>query len=72
MSLGLASWQSVDSRASWSSRAFEFQHHVILQIDVCDGVELMVDFSMFEAEINEFKQREIYDRIFREEQETKA
>ena len=31
-----------------------------------------IDFSMYEAEINEFKQREIYDRIFREEQETKA
>lgn len=31
-----------------------------------------IDFSAYEAEINEFKQREIYDRIFREEQETKA
>ena len=31
-----------------------------------------IDFSKYEAEINEFKQREIYDRIFREEEETNA
>jgi len=31
-----------------------------------------IDFSKHEAEINEFKQREIYDRIFREEEETNA
>lgn len=31
-----------------------------------------VDFGKYEKEINEFKQREIYDRIFREEEETNA
>lgn len=31
-----------------------------------------IDFSKHEAEISEFKQREIYDRIFREEEETNA
>ncbi|KAJ5502998.1 hypothetical protein N7463_005872 [Penicillium fimorum] len=29
-----------------------------------------INFQKFEAEMNEFKQREIYDRIFREEQES--
>lgn len=31
-----------------------------------------IDFGLYETEISEFKQREIYDRIFREEEETKA
>lgn len=31
-----------------------------------------IDFGKYEKEINEFKQREIYDRIFREEEETNA
>lgn len=31
-----------------------------------------IDFGLYEKEISEFKQREIYDRIFREEEETKA
>ncbi|KAL4938188.1 hypothetical protein BDV06DRAFT_201515 [Aspergillus oleicola] len=31
-----------------------------------------IDFSKYDEEINEFKQREIYDRIFREEEETHA
>lgn len=31
-----------------------------------------IDFSKYEKEIEEFKQREIYDRIFREEEETNA
>lgn len=31
-----------------------------------------IDFGKFEDAISEFKQREIYDRIFREEEETKA
>ncbi|EAW06346.1 pseudouridine synthase PUS2 [Aspergillus clavatus NRRL 1] len=31
-----------------------------------------IDFSKYEKEINEFKQREIYDRIFREEEQANA
>ncbi|KAL4910196.1 hypothetical protein BDW74DRAFT_49463 [Aspergillus multicolor] len=31
-----------------------------------------IDFTKYEKEINEFKQREIYDRIFREEEQTHA
>ncbi|KAL5003430.1 pseudouridine synthase [Aspergillus recurvatus] len=31
-----------------------------------------IDFGKYEKEINEFKQREIYDRIFREEEQTHA
>lgn len=31
-----------------------------------------IDFGKYEAEMNEFKQREIYDRIFREEEETNS
>lgn len=31
-----------------------------------------IDFSKYEKEMNEFKQREIYDRIFREEEQTHA
>ncbi|KAL4968629.1 pseudouridine synthase PUS2 [Aspergillus stella-maris] len=31
-----------------------------------------IDFGKFDKEISEFKQREIYDRIFREEEETHA
>ncbi|KAL4923244.1 pseudouridine synthase PUS2 [Aspergillus undulatus] len=31
-----------------------------------------IDFSKYDKEMNEFKQREIYDRIFREEEQTHA
>ncbi|EED21877.1 tRNA pseudouridine synthase, putative [Talaromyces stipitatus ATCC 10500] len=31
-----------------------------------------IDFAKYEKEMNEFKQREIYDRIFREEEESNA
>lgn len=31
-----------------------------------------IDFSKYQKEIDEFKQREIYDRIFREEEQANA
>jgi tRNA pseudouridine38-40 synthase len=39
---------------------------------VADFGKNPIDFSKYEKEIEEFKQREIYERIFREEEETNA